>query len=72
MAKQFSTPTPRLIRLPEILARTALSRSAVYRRIAAGTFPKQISIGPKSSAWLESEIDHWIATQVAGRKECAK
>ncbi len=67
MAKQTTRSEQRLIRLPEVLARTTLSRSTVYRGIAAGSFPKQVRIGEKSTAWLESEISLWISAQVAKR-----
>jgi Prophage CP4-57 regulatory protein (AlpA) len=30
----------RLLRLPEVKKMTTLSKSAIYRRIVAGTFPK--------------------------------
>lgn len=59
---------PCLIKLPTVKHRTALSTSEIYRRIAAGTFPKQIRLGAKSVAWLESEIDQWIVEQVEGAK----
>lgn len=50
----------RLIRLPEVLEITGLSRSSIYSRMEKGTFPKRKNIGPRSIAWLESEIDHWL------------
>lgn len=51
----------RLVRLREVLHRTGLSRSTVYRRMEAGTFPKPYPIGGKIVAWAESDIDRWIA-----------
>lgn len=32
-----------------------------------GTFPKQVSLGAKSVAWLESEVDDWIMERIAER-----
>lgn len=55
---------PRLIRRDEVLHKTGLSTSEIYRRIEAGTFPKQIRLGAKSVAWLEADIDQWILEQV--------
>ncbi len=57
----------RFLRLSEVIARTGLSRSTIYLRIAKGEFPKQASIGPNASAWLASEIDAWIAARIAER-----
>ena len=40
--------------------RTALGSSTIYRRIAAGTFPKPRQLSPACVRWMESEIDIWI------------
>lgn len=56
----------RLIRLREVLHRTGLSRSTVYRRMELGQFPKRYPLGGRIVAWAEREIDQWIAEQVAG------
>lgn len=53
-------PATRLIRLPEVIVRVGLSRSAIYKRMADGTFPRNRSIGPKCAVWVEAEIDDWI------------
>ena len=71
-----STPLPIpgdliLERLPQVKARTGLSRSEIYRRIAAGTFPSQITLGPKSVAWVEAEVLAWCDSLVAQRGEAA-
>lgn len=50
----------RFMRLDEVLHATGLSRNTVYRRIREGTFPKQLSIGPNSVAWRQSEIVEWM------------
>lgn len=56
---------PVLIRRPEVERRTGLQRSAIYLRARLGTFPKQIKIGTRNVAWVESEIDAWVAERVA-------
>ena len=38
----------RFIKLPKVKDHTSLSTSEIYRRIAAGTFPIQVVLGPKS------------------------
>ena len=61
-------PAPdRIVRLKTVLARTALSRSTIYRKIAEGTFPAQIKISVNGASWRESDIDQWIADPVAWR-----
>ncbi len=50
-----------LLRLAEVRARTKLSRSTIYRRIAAGTFPSAQPISAGLVAWYQSDIDNWVA-----------
>ena len=55
----------RLLRLPDVKSRTGLSRSTIYSYIDAGQFPKGIRLGARCVAWAESEIDQWIARNIA-------
>ena len=50
----------RLLRLPEVIARVGLKRSAIYQRMSEGRFPRSRSLGPKCAVWVEAEIDDWI------------
>lgn len=60
MASTPTTTPERLIRLPEVKNRTGLSTSDLYRRVEAGTFPRQIKLGVKAVAWIETEVQSWI------------
>ena len=55
------------LRLPQVMQKIGLSRSEIYRRISLGQFPAQYKIGERTSAWLASEIDAWIAERLQGR-----
>ena len=55
----------RFIKLAEVKALTTLSTSEIYRRIAAGTFPSQVTLGPKSVVWQSSEIQAWGDARIA-------
>ncbi len=57
-----------LLRLPEVISRTGRSRSRIYSDLQTCSFPKPINIGPRAVAWVESEIDDWIAARVAERE----
>ncbi len=59
----------RIIRLKTVLARTGLSRSTIYRKIAEGTFPRQLPISVHGAGWHESAIDRWIANPGAYRAD---
>jgi prophage regulatory protein len=59
---------PRILeRLPRVKARSGISRSEIYRRIARGTFPRPVKLGERASAWDSREIDAWIADRIAIR-----
>ncbi|MBA4043735.1 MAG: AlpA family phage regulatory protein [Erythrobacter sp.] len=53
-------PPPRLLRLPEVMDRVGLRRSAIYQRMSEGRFPKCRTLGPKCSVWVETEINEWV------------
>ncbi|TMS61764.1 MULTISPECIES: AlpA family transcriptional regulator [unclassified Pseudoalteromonas] len=57
----------RLIKLKEVIEKTSLGRSTIYEFMTKGTFPKQVSLGAKSVAWLESEVDDWIMERIGER-----
>lgn len=43
------------------------SRDHLRRKVAAGEFPKPISVSSARIAWIEEEIDRWLAERVAER-----
>jgi prophage regulatory protein len=55
---------PRLLRLAEVKLKTGLGRSTIYSLEAAGRFPHRIKLSSHSVAWLESDVDAWIAARV--------
>ncbi len=50
----------RILRLNTVLERTGLSRSTLYRKIADGSFPRQILISTRCAGWHEASIRRWI------------
>lgn len=58
----------RIIRMETVRARTGLSRSTIYRKMAEGTFPAQLQISANGTGWHESEINRWIADPAGWRK----
>ena len=49
-----------IIRLPQVKARTGLSRSTIYTKIAANQFPEPIPLGARAVGWKESDVAAWI------------
>lgn len=62
------TTTPRMLRLPQVIALTGLGRDSIYRLGNAGQFPRPRKISERASAWREDEIQKWIESRpVAGQ-----
>jgi prophage regulatory protein len=57
-----------LLRLPETLEKTGLTRSALYAAMASGSFPKPVKLGQRAVAWPVDELDAWIAARIADRE----
>lgn len=53
-----------ILKLPQVMAATGLSRSSIYLRMSEGTFPRQISLGARSIGWIDSEVQEWISGQI--------
>lgn len=48
------------IRLSEVIKRTGISRTTIYRLINKNSFPLPIKISEKMIAFIESEVNDWI------------
>ena len=55
--------TDRLLTRGEVEARTALSRTSIYRKMREGSFPEPLKIGARAVRWRESEIEEFIASR---------
>ena len=53
----------RIIRLPEVIHRTGLSKATIYRMIKSGRFPPALRLGKRATGWRKDAIDHFIATR---------
>ncbi len=59
----------KILRRLNVEAKTGLSRSTIYQRIAEGAFPTPVSLGGRAVGWVESEISDWIKQRIkASRK----
>jgi prophage regulatory protein len=63
----------RLIKLPEVLKLTGLSRSEIYRLEGTSPpkFPKRVPLSERSTAWVEAEVLEWVRTKIAAREQAA-
>lgn len=50
----------RILRIKAVLDRTGLTRATLYRRVQAGSFPRQIHLSERCVGWRGSDIDAWM------------
>ncbi|MET4680410.1 helix-turn-helix transcriptional regulator [Stenotrophomonas rhizophila] len=62
------TPPPRLLRLKEVQDRVGMSKTTIYDRVKAKTFPAPVHLGTMA-AWVESEVDRWIIERITERDQ---
>ncbi len=53
----------RLLRIPEVAERTALSRTTIYELIGRGAIPSVAVGGTRTRRVRESDLDAWIRGQ---------
>ncbi|MCP4393014.1 MAG: AlpA family transcriptional regulator [Alphaproteobacteria bacterium] len=54
----------RILRLPEVIKLTGLSRSTIYSHIKENLFPSPINLGARCVGWIESEVNEWIQSRI--------
>ncbi|SBT11941.1 AlpA family transcriptional regulator [Vibrio celticus] len=57
----------RLIKLKEVMSLTSLARSTIYKYMSEGQFPKAVSLGCRSVAWVEEEVTDWVLERIGER-----
>jgi prophage regulatory protein len=54
----------RFLSMRQVLERVGLSRTTLYERMDAGTFPQSVPLGPRRVAFVESQVDAWMQAQI--------
>lgn len=60
----MDTSTSRLPRMPRMQAQVGPSKSQISKLIEQGSFPKQIRVCQRVSAWLSGDIETWVEQRV--------
>ena len=60
----------RAIRFHELAEKKGIPYTRVHiaRLEKAGLFPKHFNLGTKTIAWVEAEVDDWLATRINSRQ----
>ena len=54
----------RLLRLPRVIDATGLGKTTIYALQAEGDFPMRVKITAHSVAWVEEEVQAWLAARI--------
>ena len=57
-----------ILRIPQVLALTGLSRTTIYRLAKSNEFPKPVKLGIRSSGFREDQIKAWIDSRPTSMK----
>ncbi len=52
-----------MLRFADVIECTGLSRTTIWRRVRAGTFPAPLSLGENAVGWPEHLITEWIESR---------
>ncbi len=58
-----------IIKLPEVLAITQISKATVYSEIKKGNFPKPIKLGDRAVAWVMADVREWLDNKIQQSKK---
>ena len=58
-----STITPQILRLPEVVTITRISKATIYRLLNIGSFPRPIRLGERCVGWRRVEVDSWLESR---------
>ncbi len=66
MPVQFpaSMPAVQILRLPQVCKVTGLGRSMIYQLEAERRFPSRVRISLRAVGWVDSDVQHWLASRI--------
>lgn len=59
-------PETGFLRQPQVLAFVPISKSTLWRRVHARTFPEPVKLSERITVWRAEDIRRWIAQQAIG------
>lgn len=65
-APTTTLPQTGFVRQPQVLALVPISKSTLWRRIQARSFPQPLKLSERVTVWRAEDIRHWIERQARG------
>jgi prophage regulatory protein len=60
----MSSRSIRMLRLPQVIDATGLGKTKIYELQGQGDFPMRVKITAHSVAWVEDEVQAWLAARI--------
>ena len=57
----------KFIKLPTVMDLTGYRRTSIFDKVAEGSFPAPVKLGPRAVAWVSEEIEEWMDARIAER-----
>lgn len=57
------------LNIKQVAAKVALGQSTIYRLVAKGEFPKPFPLVGNRMAWVESDVEQWLAARVSAARQ---
>ncbi len=54
---------PLVLKVSDLVTLLGLSRTTLYRLIAADAFPKPVNLSPRRVGWLAATVDDWLTAR---------
>jgi prophage regulatory protein len=54
----------RMLRLSQVATVTGLSKTKIYQLQIQGDFPMRVQLSPRRVAWVEAEVQAWLAARI--------
>ena len=62
-APESAAPIERMLRIDDVCSQAGLSRSTIYSMVNTGAFPAPVRLHGATVAWLQTEVQAWIAAR---------
>ncbi len=62
----------RMLRLAQVATMTGLSKAKVYELQRLGDFPQRVQLTAGRVAWVEAEVQAWLAARIAANTPLAR
>ncbi|SFU61377.1 helix-turn-helix transcriptional regulator [Pseudoduganella namucuonensis] len=58
-----------VLKINQVMAICGKSRSAIYKEIRKGLFPRQLKLTSRSAGWSKNEIEQWLEERKRDRDQ---